>query len=44
VSKWAGAAVAAGAVAGAAYGLHNRKKKADAVTQHEKLTSQDMED
>ena len=44
VNKWAGAAVAAGAVAGAAYGLHNRKKKADAVKQHEKLTSQDMED
>jgi hydrogenase small subunit len=44
VSKWAGAAVAAGAVAGAAYGLHNRKKKADAVKQHEKLTSQDLED
>ena len=44
VSDWAGAAVAVGAVAGAAYGLHNRKKKADAVQQHEKITSQDMED
>jgi hydrogenase small subunit len=44
VSKWAAAAVAAGAVAGAAYGIHNRKKKVDAAKRHEKLSAQDMED
>jgi hydrogenase small subunit len=43
VSDWAGAAVAAGAVAGAAFGLYHRKKKSDATSHHDKVTSDDME-
>jgi hydrogenase small subunit len=44
VSDWAGAAVAAGAVAGAAFGLYHRKKKSDAVKHHTKVTVEDMEE
>ena len=43
VGQWAGAAVVAGAVAGAAYGLYNKKKQSDAVKSHEKLTVKDLE-
>jgi hydrogenase small subunit len=44
VTDWAGAAIAAGAAAGIAYGLYNRKKKNDAVQAHGKVSADDLED
>ncbi len=44
VSDWAGAAVVAGAAAGAAFGLYQRKKKSDAAKQHVTVTADDMEE
>lgn len=43
VSEWAGVAVAAGAVAGAAVGLNSLRKKAAAGKAHQKVTAEDMD-
>jgi hydrogenase small subunit len=43
VSGWAGAAVAAGAAAGVAYGLHQKRRKDAAIQQHKKVTVDDIE-
>jgi len=43
VSDWAGAAVVAGAVAGAAVGLNSLRKKSAAGKAHQKVTADDMD-